>query len=361
MRCRSRSLRHFLSEPRMAPYLHLTRGDESAAVALQAWSARMAAPCFEVVGHLEILLRNAMDQALATHYEEEKRRIPWFLQAVMADTKVSDTVAATRTRLGGSSKDHRDQIVAGMTLGFWTGMFGPKYEQLWVQCLYRAFPHSPGTRKQLMVPLEEIRKFRNRIAHHESMIKVDVPFEMKRIHQVAGYIDPQVGDWLRSIDRTSSVYAERPRSPIDTVVVAGRHAWPLYQQSHVYVCQAGRSLQPVERIAFYADKEIKPEVPAIIARRDNVTWPETEADRLESSDDRIDRKVATAIRSSRAHGWTEGRYQVFLLSRAGNSGRHRSLPAPVPHLREGRGSAFTQGQRYVSLHKLETARTTDDL
>jgi hypothetical protein len=249
-------LTRFLSEPRMAPYLSLTDGDEAAAVELYAWSARMAATCFEVVGHFEVLLRNTMDRALAAYYQEDKRRIPWFLQSAVADTKIADAVVATRIRLGESNRDHRDQIIAGMTLGFWTGMFGPKYDQLWVQCLHAGFPHSPGTRKYLTAPLEEIRKFRNRIAHHDSMARVDIPFEINRVHQVAQYIDPYAAAWLRSVDRTSSVYAERPHSPIDTVVVAGRYAWPLYQELHAYVCQAGRSFQPVERIAFYADKEI---------------------------------------------------------------------------------------------------------
>jgi hypothetical protein len=49
-----------------------------------------------------------------------------------------------------------------------------------------------------------------------------------------------------------------------------------------------------------------------------------------------------------------------LLSREGDPS-HRQLPAALPHATAGRGSAFTQSQRYVSLHALETATSTSDL
>jgi hypothetical protein len=58
--------------------------------------------------------------------------------------------------------------------------------------------------------------------------------------------------------------------------------------------------------------------------------------------------------------WLEGRYQVFLLTKPGDP-KHRQLPAVLPHVGSGRGSAFVQRQRYVSLHAFETASTTADL
>lgn len=137
-------------------------------------------------------------------------------------------------------------------------------------------------------------------------------------------------------------------------------AWPFYVHARAYVCQPNRWFRPVDRIAFYADQEVKPDIPRIVARRDNVPWTDAEAQRLERSDDRTDRKIATVIRDSRAHGWAEGSYQVFLLTSPGD-GRHRTLPHPIPHQTAGRGSAFVQRQRYVSLHALETAATTADL
>ncbi|MFK3669035.1 hypothetical protein ACI2IX_02600 [Leifsonia aquatica] len=354
------AIRALLSPQRLAPYIDRSQGDAVRALTLYQWSARMSGAAFETVAHLEVILRNSIDNALREFTAEDECGIPWFLRRPPMNDETESSISAVRDRLVPLARDTRHQIVAGLSFGFWSGMLGRRYEDLWRSAIRHAFPGSTGSRKQVATAVEAIRKFRNRLAHHDSMLNVDIPFEMRRIHQVADYISPDAGLWLRAMDRSGEVYRSRPASPIDTVVVPSREAWPFYEEHFAYVCQAGRWFQPVDRIAFYADREIKPEIPRIIDRRDNVTWTEHEAGRLATSTDRNDRKLSTVIRASRDAGWTDGTYQVFLLTRAGDP-QHRSLSGSVPHTTLGRGSAFVQRQRYVSLHGLETAQTTADL
>jgi hypothetical protein len=205
-----------------------------------------------------------------------------------------------------------------------------------------------------------VHKFRNRLAHHDSMLNVDVPFEIRRVFEAAGYIDPRVAAWLRRRSRALRVYRQRPVDTEDTVVVTADDAWPLYRECHAYVCRAGRFFRDVERIAFHTDGEVKAAVPAIVHRRDQVEWTPGAAARLLASPDGDDRRIAEVIRASRALGWQEGRYQVFLLTRDGDA-RHRELPAGLPHERTGDGAAFTRNQRYTSLRFLQAAETTADL
>jgi hypothetical protein len=187
--------------------------------------------------------------------------------------------------------------------------------------------------------MERVRKFRNRLAHHDSMINVDVPFEIRQIIELASYIDTDAAKWLERRSEAMAVYGQRPVAVEDTVIVAAR---------------------TVERIAFYADREIKRDIPKVLHRRDNVEWTKEEADRLRVSADRFDRKIAQVIDEARSTNWTDGLYQVFLLTRPGDP-THRQLSACLPHGGNGRGSAFTQRQRYVSLHSLELAASTEDL
>lgn len=329
----------------------------------------MSAAAFEVIGLVEVLMRNAIDRALADAAHEDERKIPWFLCDEPLDGHAAEAVEATRRRLREESpqplalphaRDTRDRIVEGLTFGFWSGMLATRYEELWRQALRHAFPGSNGTRKQVAVTVEAVRKFRNRLAHHGSLLTVDVPFEMRRVRQLAALLGPEIERWVGIHDRTDEVYRQRPEAPRDTVVVAAKDAWPLYEQHFIYVCQSRRRFQPVERIAFYCDREIKPEIPEIVARRDEVPWTDREAQRLLASQDREDRKIGRAIQAARQAGWTDGVYQVFLLTRPG-SPDHRQLQSPLPHQTSGRGSAFTQRQRYVALHALETAGTTADL
>ncbi|SNY80781.1 hypothetical protein SAMN04244553_2353 [Nocardia amikacinitolerans] len=349
-----------LSKPRLLPYLDAADQDKEVALRLYAWTSRTAAASFEIVGHLEVLLRNSLDRRLREHYREASVGIPWFLMPTPGGESLSEAVETVRARLRPMNQESRDQIVAGLSFGFWSGLVGRKYEQLWRDCLHRAFPNSSGQRKQVSSAIEGVRKFRNRLAHHDCLLNVDVPFEIRRVLEVARYIDVDAEGWLAKLSSAMDVYAERPVSTDDTVVVAARNAWSLYEQTFAYVCQPGRFFRPVDRMAFYVHSQIQKEVPRIRHRRDNVEWTSSSADRLRGSADSNDRKIAAVIDHSRTVGWVEGAYQVFLLTRPGDP-THRSLEMALPHNGAGRGTAFTQKQRYVSLHALETAKTTADL
>jgi hypothetical protein len=352
---------NMLSEPRMAPYLKSAAGDMGNALALYEWSTRTSSASFEVVGHLEVLLRNALDRCLREHYREDQCGIPWFLLPTPGEEHVAEAVTAVRARLRPLRKESRHQIIAGLSFGFWSGILGARYEELWRECLHRAFPNSSGRRKQVAVALERVRKFRNRLAHHDSIINVDVPFEIRQVIELASYIDRDAAKWLQQCSNVMEVYAQRPIKVEDTVVVPARYAWTLYEEIRAYVCQAGRAFRPIDRIAFYADREIKQDVPVVLHRRDNVEWTAEEADRLRVSENRYDRKIANVIDvSTKTEMWKAGRYQVFLLTSPGDPA-HRRLAAALSHDGTGKGSAFVQRQRYVSLHSLETAATTADL
>ncbi|MDR7373470.1 hypothetical protein J2X28_000426 [Kocuria rhizophila] len=348
-----------ISDPRFAPYLREAGGDEKAALELYTWSTRIASAAYELVAHVEVFMRNAIDRALSHGYQDEACGIPWLLREPPLQEEAMRRVTDVRHRLRGQHRESRHQIVAGLSFGFWASMLGRKYEEEWRGSLRHAFPGGNGTRKEAAALVEAIRKFRNRLAQHDSVLGLDIPFEVQRVHALSKLLGSEPAAWLRSVDRTADVYRERPVATVDTVVVAAKHAWPLYEQERAYVCQAGRWFRPVTRLAFYTDQEIKADVPLIRHRRDNVVWTEEHAVEL-SAGDREDRKIAAVIRASRSREWTEGVYQVFLLTRPGDSD-HRVLPHALPHRTSGRGSAYTQRQRYVSLHALETAATTDDL
>ncbi|WP_239154033.1 hypothetical protein [Amycolatopsis sp. FDAARGOS 1241] len=272
---------------------------------------------------------------------------------------MAEAVATVRQRLRPQRQETRHQIIAGLSFGLWSGLLGVKDEDLWRDCLHRALPLSNGKRKQVAVAVERVRRFRNRLSHHDSAINVDIPFEVRHVLELASYIDDAAAQWLKRCSRVLAVYAERPVTADDTVVVPAKNAWSLYESCRAYVCQAGRGFRPGQRLAFYADREVKREVPAVLHRRDNVEWTDVSASKLRSSTDRFDRKIAAVIDASSAV-WADGRYQVFLLTGPGHPD-HRQLSRSLPHEGSGRGTAFVQQQRYVSLHSLETATSTADL
>lgn len=355
---------YLISKERFGSYLNATLSNREQAVALYEWNAALAAACFQAFHYVEVIVRNAMDREMRAYFGEAKRLIPWFLLPVVDKHQVAffESIEKVRRRLRDQSQERetRDQIIAGVDFSFWTTLLHKENEELWRHALCKAFPYSSGKRADVVAVLETLRIFRNRLAHHDSLLGEDVPFRLDQMRQVLRWVDPEAEKWLVSVERISTVYASRPSRRLDTVIVAAKNAWPLYQELGAYVCQAGRSFRSVKYLAFYADREIKQEVPMVRRRRDNVDWAEAEVKRLLASGGTNNHRLARIITESRARGWTGGRYQVFELTNPGEA-EHLTLPGPIPHLARGKGSAFTQGQRYTQHDALIRASSTQEL
>lgn len=141
----------------------------------------------------------------------------------------------------------------------------------------------------------------------------------------------------------------------DVVVVPARRAWGEYQELHAYVCQPGRTFQPVERIAFYFDGCIQRSVPKILEVHDRVLFER------EVHDGHLKHVVETLLDSQSQD--RESEQKVFLLT-APDEPETVTLQRPIVNdlvSESGRTAAFTMNQRYVSLEKLQSAKTTSEL
>lgn len=348
-----------LPEPRMQPFIQAAQGDERVALELYSWNAQMAGAALEQLAHLEVLLRHAIDSELARYTRESERKIPWFLVPPFYPAQ-ADAIDKVRERLRAQDKETRDQIVAGFTFGFWSGWFGAKYEELWRHSLHRAFPKGSGDRKEVSKLVEQIRKFRNRVAHHDSLLNVDIGFEMLSVFKLASIINEDVCNWMKQTDRTREIGAVKPVESLDTVVVPTSAGLNLIQDPYAYVCQAGRFFQDVSYMAFYEEREIKKSIHRIKDRYDNVDWNEKESNRLLESENRKTKKLGRVISQGLSRGIQKGTYQVFILSQPGDP-EHVELERPLTNPRTGKGSAFVTKQRYTSVHALRHADNVDEL
>ena len=135
------------------------------------------------------------------------------------------------------------------------------------------------------------------------------------------------------------------------VVAAGQWAYTDFHRLSAYICQPGRFPgRNVERIAFYSDGEVKPEIPLVRYRLDNVTFSDEEAARLEGSGDPLERRCGEVIRLRVAQGGEREQVsQIFLLS-GPQDPETVHLSAPIPH--EGRGG-WLQAHRWIPLAALQ--------
>lgn len=379
----------FLSEPRLKPFLNEADGDYEKALLYYEWNVRMSGEAMLYLSQLEVMIRNAMDRELASYFHESERGMPWFdvLFAGASETdqdgrdrQSANFQDAKRTLLkeeGDLRKEGnrntlrmtRDQILARQTFGTWDAFLLPKYEDLWREALHKAFPNAHATRKDVRDELVKIRNFRNKVAHNDSLRKVNVPRQMNRIMKVAGWISEDGRKWLKSLSSWKDVYSECPVMPNDVLVVAAKTAWDIYRKKPFYVCQPGRYFrEDAKWLAFYENSVIHNVVPRILDVRDNVEWSDENAAELLQSDDPEEKRLGKFIR------WTLNEQQefefngdvykvLFLTSYEEPEGKRENLVLPhdVPHQSHGKGTGFTRRQRYVPSKALEVANNTEEL
>lgn len=348
----------WVSDKRFAEYVDAAGGDLALASRLYEWNARVSSALFELIHHMEVLLRNAIVTALDKNGAGPNLPpgSPWVQNA----SKIDEVVKRLK-------KIHKEptaaRVYANLTFGFWQQMFGAEHDELWLHALQFAFPHGKVNRKVVAAYLESINLLRNRIAHHGSLIERDTDVEKKKILSMVAWIDRDAATWLGSIEQVSSITAARPVRPRkNVVVVAADTAWKLYNDfgRSVYVFQAARSIQLVDHVAFYADQEVKALVPKVLGHFAAVDWNLPNGRRLQKSADPREQIVGHAIATSLKKGWNESSYQVFVLSGKDEPDTVR-LDEPINHSRRGAGSAFVRAHRYLPLSVLRSAKDTADL
>lgn len=189
--------RHWLSVPRYEQLLARTDGDHRSAVALYEWHAELSAASFRLIHHFEILLRNAVDGVLGQVQPEAPITETWLLDFDILRPEGVKRVITAIERLERDKTITRGRVIAGLSFAFWAGLFGRPYEELWRHHLRLAFPaRRLLVRTAISRRMKELQRFRNRVAHHDSLLSQDVPSRLEDMFVIAGWIDPAARVWL---------------------------------------------------------------------------------------------------------------------------------------------------------------------
>ncbi|HEY0119685.1 MAG TPA: hypothetical protein VGC04_12995 [Cellulomonas sp.] len=220
----------WLTPDRFAKYLRAAGGDSGLGLALYEWNSEIAAAFLRDLGHLEVAVRNAYDRALLTH--PDVRDGEWMtatscallFPSHMANDKNGnpqdknatprDNVKKARGRSGfDAGVVPRGKAIAELMFGFWSYLTDDLHEKsLWVPALHTAYV--PGVdRARLHVALGDLREFRNRVAHHESVFDRQPENHRRRIVYVARHLSPDLHQHLTQYSRLPAVLAVRPRPP----------------------------------------------------------------------------------------------------------------------------------------------------
>lgn len=236
-----------LSAPRLATYRSAASNDEHA-LELYRWNTQMAGALHEMLGLAEVFVRNAIDVQLqrwnaiqpprgTTTYDSKWVENPaaplwailnppssnghYRLSTYDSAWKRADQDRQLRQaghRRHGMPVDH-DDVVAHITFGTWklllprklsSGLLGrPAQVVLWNNALKYAFPHHADP-AVIGYWVDRLHRLRNRVAHLEPLLDIDVMSYHRTTARLLRAIEPQIGQWYAGTSRVPVIHALRP-------------------------------------------------------------------------------------------------------------------------------------------------------
>lgn len=211
------ALESSLSPERIATYVCETGGDREKALRLYTWNTAISAAFYGPLQGLEVALRNSMHSQLSVPYGQD-----WYDNSASGlDAGAIRRIESARSKLSRNRyPTDPPHMIAELPFGFWVSLLGKggrgaypdtkkkSYEMtLWRPALYKAFPHSRRNRADTHRPLDYLRTFRNRIAHHEPIFNRHLEQDYRSMIEVAGWICPKTADWISHHSRVEDLLA----------------------------------------------------------------------------------------------------------------------------------------------------------
>ena len=182
-----------LSAPRIGKYKLACKGDKNKALILYRYNIKLSQKLYGVMGVLEVVLRNAIN----VHFKTQLGDNDWLDTQAKSGflTNYKTAIFKERDKLKKNRQYSHDKLVASLSLGVWTFMFSRKCYKDSGKTLLRIFPNKTlgMNQRDIYDELDDIRIFRNRIAHHEPLCfgaagNVDVTYVKEIYSLILKYI-----------------------------------------------------------------------------------------------------------------------------------------------------------------------------
>ena len=184
-----------LTIERMKRYMINAKNDQRVALSLYMHNAKVSAALLTDIHFLEVALRNKFASELASIYgvsgqywydEPAFHAIVTPTQRGKQNTKAIKSIAYAKQSIQKSHPNYTyippGKLVAELTFGFWHALTNRHLEHtLWVPVLSKCFSQKIPARAVFNAQLETIRQLRNRVAHHEPIIHLQLEQKHKEL------------------------------------------------------------------------------------------------------------------------------------------------------------------------------------
>nr|WP_310616481.1 Abi family protein [Pantoea cypripedii] len=195
-----------LSDKRFKPYLINAGFKKEFAFALYLYNARMAKSFLYPLHVLEVTLRNRIHSVFRTQFSDNWCHDKYFRSILSSESRNVLDMGIDRA----NTHDVED-VVSTLSFDFWSNLFRPEYDRdIWQNLMVKLLPSQNITRKEFQKRVKLLNNFRNRIAHHEPIHKLDLSELHKVILETLQWISPEMSVWVKHFSTVNSSLRTRP-------------------------------------------------------------------------------------------------------------------------------------------------------
>lgn len=201
------NLRKLLSDDRLNSLVP-AGGDQSTVVRYYVENVLLCESFYPVLHLFEVGLRNSIDHGFTMKWGKSWIEDPG---ALPLGKREIDQLERTRNQIREAGKDvTRSRIVAGLSLGFWTGLLSPYYDHQWHGSVIRnvcpGLRGSARTRATVANTVSRVRVFRNNVFHHDRIRHLDLRAKHHDIIQVVEWLGSDLVKLVNIVDGFDLVF-----------------------------------------------------------------------------------------------------------------------------------------------------------
>lgn len=204
-----------LSHGRLASYFEAADQDRSLALSLYEWNIRISGAFYELLGDVEVVIRNAIHKEMMAFSVREGHGPNWFDNGSgMLHQHLLDQLSRSRQSVVRSRNTATpDDLVESLPFGFWRYLLTNRFRTtLWPQAIRFGFPNcQPKEAERLFAQVGRLHQLRNRIAHHRPIYFRRLDLDLVDSYAVIGAVSRTVEGWSRSRSRVESLIPLDPR------------------------------------------------------------------------------------------------------------------------------------------------------
>jgi hypothetical protein len=227
------------SAARFQPYLDAANNNEGRALDLYLWATDLAGALYSQLSFVEVTVRNALNTVLSGWNDNQPLGIghdwaldhaaaPLLYEILQGDLNKARGLAKRESNIRHlqhprqGTTPNQDDIIAHLMFSSWVRLIRPisvserpiKQRKLWQQATHLAFPYAkPGDagRAQVGSQLEDLRRLRNRIAHHDNILSFSPNGEQNKMLSLLAKMDRRFPAVAVSRSRVRTLQREDPR------------------------------------------------------------------------------------------------------------------------------------------------------